>query len=299
MTRAGRLLLVAALTLPCAVQADLGGRRSAGSASLERTRMAVLEESEELEVQIARTRDRLRERVRSFYRVVRAGSGRGGGDSAVEGRVRAELARRALAADLRALRGAMDRARALDELRDRLRRDAEASAAAPAHGASASAPAAPLPPASPLPAAPEASEALPEFTVAERTGLLVVHGETPAPFPSLRGSLPLPVRGSPSLQVRKREGGQVELGVGPASIAQAVAPGRVAFAGDYAGLGKLVIVDHGGRWHTVTAGLVTLSVTRGSDVRAGDPLGVASDQVVFEVRQSGRTLDGMVWLGLR
>jgi septal ring factor EnvC (AmiA/AmiB activator) len=259
--------------------------------------MAVIDESEELEVQIARARERLRERVRSFYRVVRAGSGRGATGSAVEGRVRAELARRALAADLRGLRAAIDRASALDELRDRLRRDADAARAGspPVAAAPAVLPAAlPTPATGEMPAAP-----LPEFTVAERTGVLVVHGETPAAFPALRGSLPLPVRGSPSLQVRRREGGQVELGVGSASIAQAVAPGRVAFAGDYAGLGKLVIVDHGGRWHTVTAGLVTLSVGRGSDVRAGDSLGVASGQVLFEVRQGSRTLDGVAWLGLR
>lgn len=289
MTRWPSRLLVAALLVPLAARADVGEPRAASASPLERTRMAVLDESEAIEVQIARTRERLRERVRSFYRVLRAGSGRAGGKNAADGRVRAELARRALAADLRALGEAMRRAQTLDELRDRLRRDARAAPLA----------AAPAPPPALATPSTGASAPLPEFTVAERAGTLTVHGQSPQAFASLRGSLPMPVRGTSSLQVRKRDGGQVELTVGPAAVAQSVAPGRVEFAGDYAGLGKLVIVDHGGNWHTVTGGLVTLSVARGTEVRPGDALGIASSTVVFEVRQSGRTLDGVAWLGLR
>lgn len=282
--------LLAALLLPLTAEADVAEPRTTASSPLERTRMAVLDESDDIEVQIARTRERLRERVRSFYRVVRAGSGRAGGQSAAEGRVRAELARRALAADLRRLGEATRRAKALDELRARLRRDVRAAAATAPPVVAAPPIAEPLVP----PAA-----VLPDFTVAERSGTLVVHGEAPPDFATLRGNLPMPVRGTPSLQARKREGGQVELAVGPAAIAQAVAPGRVEFAGDYAGLGKIVIVDHGRNWHTITGGLVTLSVTRGSPVRASEALGIASSTVVFEIRQGGRTLDGISWLGLR
>ncbi|MBI2897926.1 MAG: peptidoglycan DD-metalloendopeptidase family protein [Deltaproteobacteria bacterium] len=272
---------------PRSPSAPAGAPREASlSASpLDRARIAVLDESEKLEEQIGETRARLRERVRSFYRLQRAGGGLAPSSPeshAAATRVRFRLARRVIGRDLGALRAAIRRAEALDDLRARLRRE----------------PSAPAVRGGPPAAAPVAEDPLPAFTSLDRAGTLVVHGAADVPFASLKGNLPLPIRGTTDLEVRPR-GSEVEIAGGPAAIAQAVARGRVEYAGDYAGLGKLVIVDHGGPWHTVTGGLVTLAVGRGAAVEPGQAIGVAGPTVTFEVRREGRPIDTMAWLGLR
>src|SRR3546814_11150962 len=76
-------------------------------------------------------------------------------------------------------------------------------------------------------------------------------------------------------------------------LAQVVAPtrGRVAFAGEYRGYGRLVIIDHGNGWTTLLAHLDRLSVAVGSIVRQGDPIGTAGrdrPRVIVELRRNGR-----------
>lgn len=257
-----------------------------GLSAVDRARIAVLEESERLEEQIGETRARLRERVRSFYRLQRAGAGLATATLTERGasaRLHYQLARRVIGRDLRALRTAMRRAEALDELREQLRRAPTVSARAAAEQ---------------RPPIEREEPPLPAFIDLDRAGTLVVHGVANVPFASLKGNLPLPVRGTADLEVRPR-GAEVEIAVGPAAIVQSVARGRVEYAGDYAGLGKLVIVEHGGRWHTVTGGLVTLAVGRGAAVEPGQAIGVAGSTLTFEVRREGRPIDTMAWLGLR
>jgi septal ring factor EnvC (AmiA/AmiB activator) len=64
---------------------------------------------------------------------------------------------------------------------------------------------------------------------------------------------------SRGLTIAARPGGQV---VAPA-------PGRVGFAGDYRGYGKIVIIDHGGGWVSLLTGMIALSVGVGDTVDAG------------------------------
>jgi septal ring factor EnvC (AmiA/AmiB activator) len=63
-----------------------------------------------------------------------------------------------------------------------------------------------------------------------------------------------------------------------------VAPsaGKVVFAGAFKGYGKIVILQHGGGYHSFLAGFDRIDADMGQEVEAGEPLGV------LPVRNSGR-----------
>ena len=74
--------------------------------------------------------------------------------------------------------------------------------------------------------------------------------------------------------------------------AQIVAPsgGRVAFAGEYEGYGRIVILEHSGEWTSLVTGLRSLAVTTGQEVTAGSPLGLAASgepAIGLELRRKG------------
>ncbi len=76
-----------------------------------------------------------------------------------------------------------------------------------------------------------------------------------------------------------------------AAGAEAVAPraGRVAYAAPYRGYGQVVIIDHGGGWTTTMTNLAGLSVKRGDQVSARQPLGrTGTGEVTVELRKDGR-----------
>ncbi|WP_235303472.1 murein hydrolase activator EnvC family protein [Sphingopyxis sp. MWB1] len=80
----------------------------------------------------------------------------------------------------------------------------------------------------------------------------------------------------------------------------APAPGRISFAGDYRGYGKIVIIDHGGGWTSLITGLIGLSTSVGDQVEAGTPLGRAGSQqsrVTVELRRAGTPVDIGAMLG--
>ncbi len=82
-------------------------------------------------------------------------------------------------------------------------------------------------------------------------------------------------------------------GVGIAALAgtpvKAVHWGRVAFAGPVKGLGKVVVLAHGGKYLSVYAGLSEASVKPGQDVDRGDVLGKAGK--VPATGQSGMSFE--------
>src|SRR3546814_158253 len=76
--------------------------------------------------------------------------------------------------------------------------------------------------------------------------------------------------------------------------------GRVAFAGEYRGYGRIVIIDHGNGWTTLLAHLDRLSVEVGSIVRQGDPIGTAGrdrPRVIVELRRNGRPMNIIPLMG--
>lgn len=86
----------------------------------------------------------------------------------------------------------------------------------------------------------------------------------------------------------------------------AVAPGRVIFTGPFRSYGHVVIVDHGGGFLSVYGGLGEILATKGSQVRAGEPIarGGASGQapssrLYLEIRRGTEALDPQAWLQQR
>lgn len=95
---------------------------------------------------------------------------------------------------------------------------------------------------------------------------------------------------SRGVTIAARPGGQV---VAPA-------PGRVSFAGDYRGYGKIVIVDHGGGWVSLLTGMIALSVGVGDTLDAGTPIGRAGSddsRITVELRRAGRPVDIVAMIG--
>jgi len=84
---------------------------------------------------------------------------------------------------------------------------------------------------------------------------------------------------------------------------RSVAPGRVRMAGWFRGYGKLVIVDHGDGYFTVSGHLADIYVEGGDSVGPGDALGTVGDTgslegpgLYFEVRRGSGPLDAAEWL---
>jgi len=95
----------------------------------------------------------------------------------------------------------------------------------------------------------------------------------------------------------------------PAPRAHVVAPcaGRVMFAAPFRSFGLLLIVDCGGLYHAVLAGMERLDVQVGRTLKAGEPVGIMPDwdphvsavrpSLYLELRQDGRPVDPTPWLG--
>ena len=131
-------------------------------------------------------------------------------------------------------------------------------------------------------------------------------------FEALRGTLPAPIRGETAsafgLVVDAEfhtetfnKGIEFEAALGDS--VRAVAFGEVRFAGWFRGYGKIVILDHGNRYFTVSGHLAELYVEVGQTVDRGDTLATAGDSgsltgpgLYFEVRRGGEPLDPTQWL---
>jgi septal ring factor EnvC (AmiA/AmiB activator) len=95
--------------------------------------------------------------------------------------------------------------------------------------------------------------------------------------------------------------------------AQVVAPydGRIAFEGPFRSYGQILIIEHGGGYHTVLAGLDRVDAVVGQWLLAGEPVGVmgavgsnagaASDngrpRLYLELRRDGQPIDPVPWFG--
>ncbi len=88
------------------------------------------------------------------------------------------------------------------------------------------------------------------------------------------------------------------------SFAQVVAPydGRVAYAGPFRGYGQILIIEHGGRYHTLLAGLDRIDAIAGQWVLAGEPVGLMGraendDPMLYlELRRTGQPINPLPWL---
>lgn len=216
-------------------------------------------------------------------------------------RARAEEAEDQAAERAQAAAGqARDLAEAVQRLeRERQRRDAEeranaaARAAAEARRQAEEARERRLAEAARPPAAPPAAEARPQRESA-----------LPAPV----GGRALPVAGRIATNYGEAAPGGPHRGLTFAAVAGArvVSPcsGRVAFAAPFRSYGLLLIVDCGGGYHFVLAGLDRLDVTAGRRLLAGEPVGVlgsggAGASLYVELRRGGQAVDPRPWFAAR
>ncbi len=88
----------------------------------------------------------------------------------------------------------------------------------------------------------------------------------------------------------------------PGNRIRSVSEGTVVYAKGFKGYGLLVVIDHGGGYHSVYAHLRTILVKPGSRVEMGTPLGVigatgslTGEKLYFELRQDGRPIDPEGW----
>jgi septal ring factor EnvC (AmiA/AmiB activator) len=160
-------------------------------------------------------------------------------------------------------------------------------------------------------AAPRPTESHPNLNALKNSGRI---GPAVA-FASARGMLPLPVNGAKIREFGTPDGlGGTEKGLFLSSQtgAQVTAPcdGWVVYAGPFRSYGQLLILNTGGGYHVLLAGMERISVEPGQFVLMGEPvaimgngskaastIGVASSQPVLyiEFRKDGSPVDPTPW----
>lgn len=126
-------------------------------------------------------------------------------------------------------------------------------------------------------------------------------------FSESAGRLLLPIAGRAELRRVQREGAEgpgIEVHAPVGTPVRAVYSGRVAFSDRYGAFGRLVILDHGDHYYTVSGNLGTVAVRVGEELPAGTVLGTVGDEghgalLYFEVRHGSETIDPMPWFGIQ
>lgn len=125
-------------------------------------------------------------------------------------------------------------------------------------------------------------------------------------FAALRGRLLFPVAGRAEVRPAHREGADgpgIEVSAKAGTPVRAVFAGRVAFADRYGAYGRIVILDHGEHYYTVSGNLGAIDVKVGDEISAGERVGTVGDDgqgavLYFELRHGTQTIAPGPWLGL-
>jgi septal ring factor EnvC (AmiA/AmiB activator) len=109
-----------------------------------------------------------------------------------------------------------------------------------------------------------------------------------APFPALHGLLSLPVSGKKVLVFgHVDDAGVTAFGdtvrTQSGAIVTAPSDATVLYAGAFRSYGQLLILDAGGGYHVVLAGLGRISVSQGQTVLAGEPVGAMGETRIASV----------------
>ena len=130
-------------------------------------------------------------------------------------------------------------------------------------------------------------------------------------FHKYKGALVPPVSGQPDVAFGPRSAGANETTVRHTGLTwkipsgtkvRATAAGLVVFAHTFEGYGNLVIIDHGGGYHSLYAHLSSVDVVAGDRIDKSGVLGQSGDtgslegsKLYFELRENGRALDPKDW----
>jgi len=277
-------------------------------ADLDASETAAKRELAGLGGRVADAHARVVTRGRGFYRMTRAGmlAIGGGFDALVTHAMHFERARRSLQAELgaeRALRehGA-DLARELERVaRDRVALGSQRSAMDAARLAMQD-----------EERRRTAFDRAFQTTAASPTDYVSVYGGASAErasgdaFASSRGRLLFPVMGKADARPAKREGTDgpgLEVRAPLGAVVRAVFGGKVAFADRYGAYGRIVILDHGDHYYSVSGNLSEVDVRVGDEITAGERVGTVGDDgegpmLYFQIRHGAETLAPGAWLGI-
>jgi septal ring factor EnvC (AmiA/AmiB activator) len=135
-------------------------------------------------------------------------------------------------------------------------------------------------------------------------------GEVSVPLVAFKGALPWPVSGRVRVPFGRRKHARfetytiqngVEIEAEEREPVAAVHDGTVVFADHFRGYGLMVVLDHGGKHHSLYAHLDELRVALGQKVAAGMVIatvgaGLEGPGLYFEIRSQGRPEDPLGWL---
>jgi septal ring factor EnvC (AmiA/AmiB activator) len=132
-------------------------------------------------------------------------------------------------------------------------------------------------------------------------------------FASKKGALPYPVQGKimsrfgpkqhKKFRTKIRSNG-IEIATEPLSPVVAVYGGQVLYSEWVKGYGKVIIIDHGDKYYTLTAHLAEVLKETGATVESGEIIGYAGyspieqsgGKVYFEIRHLGKAINPEAWL---
>lgn len=136
-------------------------------------------------------------------------------------------------------------------------------------------------------------------------------GRVTLPIAAFRGSLPRPVEGPVRAGFGRRRHARfdtytvhngIEIEADAGTPIRAVHEGTVLFADRFQGYGLMVVLDHGGKHHSLYAHLEEAAVQVGDRVEAGQQIGtvgatsLAGPGLYFELRFRGQPEDPTEWL---
>ncbi len=143
-----------------------------------------------------------------------------------------------------------------------------------------------------------------------QTPLILAKPEGLRDFPSV-GEIAAPATG----RLVQRYGSETGFGSSARGItvetrlsAQVVAPfdGQIVFSGPFRNRGLVLIIEHGGGYHTVLAGFDRVDVVTGQWVLAGEPVGIMPDTkqaeakdgppLYIELRRDGQPVNPLTWI---
>ena len=265
-------------------------------------------ELSELGGKIAESHQRSLARGRSFYRLTRAGMlpVGGGFNELVSHAMRVERSRRGLYADLAEEKRLRSKGGNLSRALERVARDRVAlGSQRTAMDAARVAVEDESRRQSAFDRAFSASTGPSEY-VAVYGGNGAAPANTGSGFATSRGRLLFPVAGRSEVRPAKREGTEgpgLEIKSTLGAPVRAVFGGRVAFADRYGPYGRLVILDHGDHYYSVSGNLASMEFKVGDEVSAGERIGTVGDEgrgpmLYFEIRHGTETLPPSGWLGI-
>jgi murein hydrolase activator len=131
-------------------------------------------------------------------------------------------------------------------------------------------------------------------------------------FTRLKGRLPWPVLGKVAIKYGSqidpifnlpvfRSGIHIKSESG--SSVSAVWQGKVVYAAEFKGYGKMVVISHGAGYHSLYGNLSRIFLENGAIIKENEPVGevgdstaIGSSGLYFEIRYKGKPLDPQQWL---